>query len=436
MERKAYNTLVKWLNDPYRKPLLIYGARQVGKTYLITKLFAPRHFKKVIYIDFKTNDKVRLFIKNHVDAKAIINYLSLSFNMDIDKNTLIVFDEIQECLPAITALKYFCQDYREVPIIATGSMVRIKLKQMNRKTIDQEIDADNQDGNNNYMFPVGKISELNLFPLTFDEYLMATNKKLYDFLSDSFEHSQVLDNSYHKLAMNSFFDYLLIGGMPEMVDIFIQTGSYQRSRQALQEVYNNYLNDMSLYQVSDVTMLRTRRLFDNIYQQLNKTNKNFMYSNVERGTSSREYLHPLDWLNESRLVYISYQTKEHVTTPLQALESQYRLYLPDTGLFALQSKINPASLIGNNQNVLLGIFYENYVATELKARGYPLFFWKGKTTSELEFLIELDDTIIPIDVKKNKGSMSSLDKYKEHNKCDVAVKVSQNKYGYDNQQNL
>lgn len=440
MERNAYQHLLNWLNDENRKPLIIYGQRQVGKTYLIKDMFAKNEFKKYIYIDFKEDNEIRKFIKNNVNADKIIQYLSLVKQIDIDSDTLIIFDEVQECMPALTSLKYFCQNNKEIPVIATGSMVRIKIQapEGNKFVTDLEIDPNNQDNTNSYMFPLGKVDEYIMHPLTFDEYLKASNKHLYDFVKEGYENKKAFSDEEHNLIMRQFYDYMIVGGMPEVVDTFLNTKSYLNARRTLKTIYDNYLNDMSLYQISNQTIMRTRKVFDNIYLQLNKENKNFKIASLEKGKRYRDYENPLSWLSLAGLVLESHMVKEKVTCPLSPDEEfLFRIYLPDTGLFAMQSMIAPETFIDSSkQNTLAGIFIENFAACELVARDFKLFYWKGKTSSELEFLIQDSGTIIPMDCKKNKGSLDSLYKYREHNSNNLAIKVSSNKYGYDERTKL
>lgn len=442
IKRKCLEKLEQWLKDEYRKPLVVYGARQVGKTTLLRDIFAKEYFKTTIYIDFKVDKEERVFIKNHVNAKDIVDYLSRKNNVNIDENTLIIFDEIQECLPCLTSLKYFCQDYRHVPVIATGSMIRIKLKQIEyeerRIVLDKEIDKDHQDGNNNYLFPTGKINKLNMFPISFEEYLQAKNDIFYNFLFDSYKKKEVLDDEYHNLAMSYLYEYLSIGGMPEVVDIFLKTKSFNKARNTLEEIYSDYLADMSLYQISQETIMRTRNVFNNIYLQLNKDNKNFKISFIEANKRVRDYLYPLDWLSEGNIVFKSYCLKEIVHAPLSISDSSlFRIYFSDIGFFSYQSGLSGDKFLYDiSRNDLAGIFFENFVACQLSYRNQPLFYWKGKTSSELEFLIDIDSSIIPIDAKKNKGTLDSIEKYREHNKNDLAIKVSNNKYGYNNDKKL
>ena len=442
MERKYLQKLNDWLVDPLRKPLIIYGARQVGKTYLVKELFAKKYFKEFVYVDFKKDIETRIFVKNHVSAKEIIDYLSLKLNISIDKNVLIIFDEVQECLPCLTSLKYFCEDYREIPVIATGSMVRTKLRLMERNSkgllLDKEIQDSNQDGNNNYMSPTGKVNIMNMYPLSFDEYLLVRNKKLYEFTSQSFKERKVLDDSYHSLLLQMLNEYLLIGGMPESIDVFLKTKSFLESTKTVSTLFSNYLGDIPLYQMSNESILRTRIVYNNLYKQLNKDNKNFKISLLEKDKKYRDYEYAIEWLRIGRLIYKSNQLKQTVTLPLKEdADSLFRLYFSDLGFFSLQSGVDKTNFIDSlKSNTLAGIFYENLIAEELSSRNIPLFFWKGKTSSELEFVINLNGEAVAIDAKKNKGDLSSLEKYRDLNKKCLAIKVSANKYGYSEEQKL
>lgn len=426
MYRKYLLDLVEWKNDQYRKPLICWGARQVGKTYLIKELFAEKYFpNKFIYIDCRVENDFVNYCMEHLNARKIIEYLSLDKDMIIDKDTLLIFDEAQECLPIITLLKYFCQDFREIPVIVSGSMVRIKLKRENNKRGGSE--------NGKFLFPVGKINQLTIFPMNFEEFLFNRNKQLYDSLLNTYNSNKKCNDLIHDKAMEIFYEYMLIGGMPEAVAMFLETKSYQKAKKTLIELYDNYLADMELYQASPESIVRTKKIFENIYTQLNKETKNFKASLIEKNAKGRDLKTPIDWLSLSHLINKASLIKENVTIPLiDSDESLYRIYLSDIGIFSYQSKINSTTFIDKNvRNSLSGIFYENYVASELARAGYKLFYWKGKGNSEFEFIIEYDSTIIPIDVKRSKARLDSLEKFKNHNKLFLAIKISENKYGYD-----
>ena len=431
MKRNALSNLEKWLNSERRKPLILWGARQVGKTYLVRDMFAKEHFPdKYIYIDFREDKVIRDFCSDTVNARDIINFISLARNTKIDSSTLLIFDEIQECPAIITSLKYFCQDYREIPVIATGSMVRIKLNRMTNKR--------GAAGSEQFLFPVGKINQQTLYPMTFDEFLINYNPTLFEHIVAAYKSDKALDTNYHELALDALYTYLLIGGMPEVIDTYLETGNLRESREVLKDLYDNYLADMELYQASNEAILRSRRVFQNIYRELNKESKNFSPGIIEKGTKVRDYRTALDWLELAHVVYRSSQLKEHIVTPLAAdNDSSFRLFLADVGMFAYQSNVPPESFVEkNSRNTLTGIFMENYVATELTARDIPLYYWKGKNNSELEFIIEAKGNIYPIDVKRKKGTIPSVNKFKEHNKLIYAIKISANNYGYNKENKI
>ena len=431
MERIALQKLISWNNDEKKKPLIVWGARQVGKTYLIKDIFAENYYNgSYIYIDCKIEDEVRDFCSRTANAERIIEYISLAKGRKIDKNTLLIFDEVQECPNLISALKYFCQDFREIPVIATGSMVRIKLQ--------RETNKRGSNNNEKFLFPVGKINQITIYPMTFDEFLMNSNPVLYDAVYKAYKNKMPLDAKIHELAMEQIYRYLLIGGMPEAVEAYIESRDLFKSREILKALYDNYLADMELYQASRESIIRSRTLFQNIFKELNKESKNFSPGLIEKNSKTRDYANSIGWLTMSHIVNQSFQLKEHVTMPLmQDSDSHFRLFLGDIGMFSYQSGINAASFISNErENTLSGIFFENFVANELTAKGQKLFFWRGKATAELEFIVESDNKLYPIDVKKGRGMLNSLEKFANHNKYEFAIKVSKNNYGYDSTQKL
>lgn len=425
MDRLALNDLIEWNNNKFRKPLIVWGARQVGKTYLILELFAKQYYPdNYLYIDFKYEDEIRDFCFETANAQKIIEFISLQKDIDINENTLLIFDEVQECPNIISALKYFCQNYREIPVIATGSMVRVKLQ--------REV------SNKQFLFPVGKIDQINIFPMSFDEFLLNANHSLYKAVLNAYNDKKPLSNQIHEMALDYVYKYLLVGGMPEVVDVYLNGGSLLDSQRILKTLYDNYLSDMELYQASRESIVRSRLLFENIYKELNKEAKNFSPGLLKENSKTRDYYTAINWLSMAHIINQSFQLKEHVSMPLiQENESYFRLYLNDIGMFSYQSDINAASFLSNDrENVLSGIFYENFVANELKVKGHGLFYWKGKDSAELEFIVESNNKLYPIDVKKNKGSLNSLKKFSDHNKFEFAIKVSRNNYGYSETQKL
>ena len=425
MDRLALNNLIEWNNNKFRKPLIVWGARQVGKTYLILELFAKQYYPdNYLYIDFKYEDEIRDFCFETANAQKIIEFISLQKDIDINENTLLIFDEVQECPNIISALKYFCQNYREIPVIATGSMVRVKLQ--------REV------SNKQFLFPVGKIDQINIFPMSFDEFLLNANHNLYKAVLNAYNDKKPLSNQIHEMALDYVYKYLLVGGMPEVVDVYLNGGSLLDSQRILKTLYDNYLADMELYQASRESIIRSRLLFENIYKELNKEAKNFSPGLLKENSKTRDFYTAINWLSMAHIINQSFQLKEHVSMPLiQENETYFRLYLNDIGMFSYQSDINAASFLSNDrENVLSGIFYENFVANELKVKGHGLFYWKGKDSAELEFIVESNNKLYPIDVKKNKGSLNSLKKFSDHNKFEFAIKVSRNNYGYNETQKL
>lgn len=431
MERIALQKLIDWNNNKRKKPLIVWGARQVGKTYLVQELFAKKYYKNsYIYIDCKKEDEIRKFCSETANAEKIIEYISLHKGKPINESTLLIFDEVQECPNIISALKYFCQDFRDIPVIATGSMVRIKLQRETHKRGSKD--------NEKFLFPVGKINQITIYPMTFDEFLMNNNRMLYDTIKKAYASKQALESQIHDLAMEQVYRYLLVGGMPEAVEAYIDDNNLLEAREILKVLYDNYLADMELYQASQEAVLRSRTLFQNIYRELNKESKNFSPGLIEEKSKTRDFITSIQWLTMAHVVNQSFQLKEHVTMPLMPdNESNFRLFLGDIGMFSYQSGINAASFVANEkENTLSGIFFENFVANELIAKEHKLFYWRGKASAELEFIIESDNKLYPLDVKKGRGTLNSLEKFSNHNKFEYAIKISKNNYGYNPEQKL
>ena len=328
MKRNATQKLINWNNNSRKKPLIVWGARQVGKTYLIKDIFAETYYKdNYIYIDCKIEDEISEFCSKTANAQKIIEYISLSKGKQINENTLLIFDEVQECPNIISSLKYFCKDFRQIPVIATGSMVRIKIQ---RETHKRGVAAEGK-----FLFPVGKINQITVYPMTFDEFLMNSNKMLYKVIEKAYKEKTPLDAKIHELAIEQVYKYLLVGGMPEAVDTYIDSGNLFESREVLKVLYDNYLADMDLYQASPEAILRSRTLFQNIYKELNKETKNFSPGLIEEKSKTRDFATVIQWLTMAHIVNQSFQLKEHITTPLIADNvSNFRLFLGDIGMFS------------------------------------------------------------------------------------------------------
>lgn len=435
MERKYLQDLINWMNDPMRKPLMVWGARQVGKTYLIKDLFADVYYPgKYLRIDCSDDDDFVDFVMKNDSLAKVLTYIQTHYDFQLDSEHLLIIDEAQECLPIVKMMKHFCENRRDIPLIVTGSLVRLKIKRQAHKRGGY--------AKKGFLFPVGKTNQLYVFPMTFDEFLKNLNGRTYDYLLDHYRKREPIDPTIHKEAMAMFEDYLFVGGMPEPESAFLARLSdkgraYLEASKKIREVFGDYLSDMDLYQASPESIVRSRAIYQNIYAQLNKENKNFKVSQVEGGAKVRDMVSPIDWLTTAQVVMKAYQLKEKVTVPLiEDEESLFRLYLSDMGLFTYQSGLGASGFVGRGENALSGVYYENYLAIELAARRLKLFYWKGKRNSELEFVVDAGTAAVPFDVKKKKGSLGSLEEYRNHNKKGLVVKVSANQYGFDQSQML
>ena len=354
-----------------------------------------------------------------------LDYIELHYHFHADKNNLLFFDEAQECPAIVQMMKQFCEKRRDIPVIVTGSLVRLRLQRDSKKTKKK------------FLYPVGKTNQLYIYPMTFDEFLMNYDNYKYEYIRNHYAKKIPVDDVIHNELIDTFRNYMFVGGMPEVVDTFIKhkderINAFRLAQTKQKEIYDDYLADMALYQMSTESMIRSRLIYDDIFKQLNKENKNFKVSNTIEGTKNRDMINPYFWLKTAGVVLQSYCLKEIVTTPLiKEEDSLFRLYLSDVGMFTHQSKLNYDSFLMDKSNSLSGIYYENYVATELVARGHNLYYWKGKRNSEFEFLIEDKGNVIPIDIKKGKGSLNSLIEFRTHNKKNTIIKVSSNNYGYD-----
>ena len=426
MERLAANDLEKWYSSKRRKPLVIWGARQIGKTYLARELFAKKHFRDFVYIDLKKDNKAADFFSTTSNPEEYLQYIETRYSKRIASDVPLIFDEVQQCHQVLSSLKYFCQDYPELPIIATGSLVRLSIRQQSKS------DADD------FLFPLGKVDSLFVYPMTFEEYLLNTNPTMLEKIKTAYSTITPLKPYEHELAMDMLYEFLTIGGLPEALDIFVGEHSYVDAAKAIENVYSNYLADMYTYNVSNETILKTRKVYGNIFSQLNKENKNFKITQVEQGKSNRDYFNAFQWLELANIIYRSRRLTGKVTLPLlEDTEGLFRIYLCDEGMFAYQSKIPRSDFfVRDRRNTLSGIFYENYVADEFTAKGIPLFFWTGKGAHEFEFVVENQGSVLPVDVKKGNSKMNSLQSFRNFNPHSTAIKISSANFGYNAEQDI
>ena len=431
MERKYLSKLEEWIKKPNRKPLMVWGARQVGKSYLIEELFAKKYFEnRYLKIDLSDEDDFVEYAENNSNLEKVLEYIELHYHFVPDKDHLLFFDEAQECPSIVKMMKHFCEKRRDIPLIVSGSLVRLRINRDSKKT------------NKKFLYPVGKMNQLYVFPMTFDEFLLNYDLNTYSYVKRKFESKEPIDRYVHEELMNIFRIYMFVGGMPEAVDTFLQykdkkIQALKEVTEKMQEIYDDYLADMDLYQTSKESVIRSRLIYKDIYKQLNKENENFKISKTVPNAKNRDMINPYFWLITARVVLQSFCLKEKVALPLiEDEDSLFRFYLSDVGMFAHQSGLNYEKFLIDKDNAFSGIYYENYVATELVARRYPLFYWKGKRNSEFGFVIDINNSIVAIDAKRGKSNLNSLQEFRNHNKTDLVIKVSSNQYGYDEKQQL
>ena len=431
MKRKYLSKLEEWIQKPDRKPLMVWGARQVGKSYLVEELFAKNFFKdRYLKIDLSDEDDFVEYAENNSNLGKVLDYIELHYHFVPDKDHLLFFDEAQECPSIVKMMKHFCEKRRDIPLIVSGSLVRLR------------INRDSKKANKTFLFPVGKINQLYVYPMTFDEFLANYDSNMYEYVKRKFESKDLIDQYIHQELMDVFRTYMFVGGMPEAVQTFLdykdkKIRAYKETSKKLQEIYDDYLADMGLYQTSTESMIRSRLIYKDIYKQLNKENENFKISNTIENAKNRDMINPYFWLTTANVVLQSFCLKEKITLPLIEDESSiFRFYLSDVGMFTHQSGLDYERFLIDKDNALSGIYYENYVATELVARRYPLFYWKGKRSSEFEFIMNIDNSIVAIDAKRGKNNLNSLKEFRNHNKTDLIIKVSSNQYGYNEDQKL
>lgn len=380
MYRYAINNLIEWKNSPNHMPLIIKGARQVGKTWLM-KEFGKTQYKKVAYISFDSNPRLDTLFQKDLDVKRLLDGLNIEVGFNITpKDTLIIFDEIQENPLALTSLKYFCEKAPEYDIVAAGSLLGVA----------------HHKGTG---FPVGKVEYLNLYPLSFKEFLLAMNENQILELIDknNFEMQKVFKERIIDLLRR----YCYVGGMPKAVLSFAQKQDYNLVRKIQKNILDDYESDFSKH-ISPEQVERTRLLWNAIPSQLVKENKKCVYGKIKQGARAKDFEIALNWLIDSGLVHKVSRVSEP-NMPLKAFEdvSAYKLFLLDVGLLGAMNDLDPRSLLENDKlfNDYNGAITEQYVLQEFKTLGdLPTFYW-ASNRAELDFLIQYQNNIIPVEAK-------------------------------------
>lgn len=385
MKRKIEQKLLAWKNSGNRKPLLVYGARQVGKTYVLKK-FGTEHYQKLVYINFELEKDVMKVFKESFAPSKILSMLELIKNISITSDdTLLFFDEIQACEEALTCLKYFAEECPVYHIVAAGSLLGV---------------AVNRD---RFSFPVGKVNSLVLYPMDFEEFLWATEREnLAEFVRQCYLKQQALPEAVHEKALEVYHQYLAVGGMPEAVQQFLQGNNYFLAGMIQHQILDNYVADMAKYADAGETV-RIRAAFTSIPAQLAKENHKFQYKVVKKGGTSAMFGISLEWLAQAGLVIKCCRTEQGIL-PLSVYGnlSDFKLYMADVGLLVAHANVQPASILLHQDNTFMGAITENYVAQQLTACGYKLFYWsRTDSQAELDFVVEKEGNLLGMEVKRS-----------------------------------
>lgn len=417
MERKIIKDLIKWKESKNRKPLIIHGARQVGKTYIIKK-FGKENYDNLIYVNFETNQEFSSQISDTIDAKYIINKLELFYGEKIvPGKTLIFFDEIQANERALTSLKYFCEETPEYHIIAAGSLLGIAI---NREQ---------------YSFPVGKVQMLDMYPLSFKEFLIAIGREnLIEEIQKHFENNERMDKDIHELCLKLYRTYLIVGGMPEVVETYLTEQKIISTIDVQAEILSSYERDMTKYANNSLSN-RIISAFDSIPVQLAKDNQKFQYKVISKGGTSSIFGEAILWLKNSGIVNQVYKVKPELPLEMHKDLSSFKLYMSDVGLFVNKARY-PLYQIDLSQTpsmIAMGPLTEHYVANELRISGYETYYWESEGKAELDFMIQKDMDIVPIEVKSSLHTKSrSLDFYMKTYNPKYAIRISEKNFGFEN----
>ena len=402
MYRKITSFLQAWKENEHRKPLILQGARQVGKTYSILE-FGRTHYENVAYFNFETNPKLNETFAENISPDYLIPILShIAGQTIVREKTLIVFDEVQLCERALTSLKYFCEDAPDYHIIVAGSLLGVAVNRAK------------------FSFPVGKVDIKTLYPMDMEEFMLALGEDdLVERIKNCFNTDTPLPSALHDAAMQLYRQYLVVGGMPECVMQFAQTKDYILVRHTQDTILTSYLNDMSKYNNLN-EIKKTRLAYDNITVQLSKKNTRFQYklikkggraSVIKKGGRASEFENAIEWLCLSGIVSQVYKV-EQIKKPLENYRDidAFKIYVSDLGLLCAKKDLAPNDILYmvEELNDFKGGMAENYVNVQLTCNGYHTYYWESDRAAEIDFVIQRDGQIIPIEVKSADNQSQEL----------------------------
>ncbi len=410
MKRTLYKAFINWKNTPNRKPLIVQGARQVGKTWLM-KEFGKNEFEHVVYLNFESSERLKSIFTPDFDIKRIISIIEIEVNHKIESDkTLLIFDEIQEAEKGLTALKYFCEQAPEYYIIAAGSLLGVSIQK-------------------NTSFPVGKVDFLRMYPMSFFEFLDNIGQNL---LREHLEAKnwQIID-AFHDKLVELLRLYYFIGGMPEAVDNYIRYENLSTVRDIQEKILLGYENDFAKYAPIEIVP-KIRLVWQTLISQLAKDNRKFIYGQIKKGSRAKDFETAINWLTDAGLV-LKVNCVEKPTMPLSAYANMdsFKLFLLDIGLLNAMAKLDQKILLEKN-NILTefkGALTEQFVAQQLIIN-HEIYYWVApNATAEIDFLVQFQNDIIPIEVKAEENLKSkSLKVFVEKYKPNTAIRTSMNRF--------
>lgn len=418
MYRKIMSFLEAWKESEHRKPLILQGARQVGKTYSILG-FGRTYYENVAYFNFETNPKLNETFEENISPDYLIPILShIAGQTIVREKTLIVFDEVQLCERALTSLKYFCENAPDYHVIVAGSLLGVAVNRAR------------------FSFPVGKVDMKTLYPMDMEEFMLAMGEDaLVTRIKECFDTDTSLPSAFHDAAMQIYRQYLVVGGMPECVRQFAETKDYILVRHTQDTILASYLNDMSKYNNLN-EIKKTRLAYDNITVQLSKKNTRFQYKLIKKGGRASEFENAIEWLCLSGIVSQVYKA-EKIKKPLENYRDidAFKIYVSDLGLLCAKKDLaaNDILYMVEELNDFKGGMAENYVNVQLEINGYKTYYWESARGAEIDFVIQRDGKLIPIEVKSADNTKAkSLKVYMETYKPAYAIKISAKNFGFEN----
>ena len=417
MKRKFYETLKKWKRDSIETPLMVVGARQIGKTYIINK-FCQNEFEDYIYINFMEKPSIVRIFEEEIDFETKIKKIELELNRKINpEKTIIFLDEIQESETAISSLKLFCESPLPYKIVCAGSLLGVKIHRFHSS------------------FPVGKVKIEFMHPMDFEEFLLALGKEMWvEEIKRCYYNLKEI--SIHEKLLDLYRTYLCIGGMPAAVKAYKEVNEeiLLWNKNIVKDIIMSYLADMNKYTLNNYESVKIEKVYKTIPTVLAKENRKFQYSDIETGANKRGFESAIDWLKSSDMIYKSHLVNK-IEPPLKVYEQQdyFKLYLNDVGILTSLLEINFSDIILDNNFMFKGSIAENYVAQALSANNISLYYWKSANTAEIDFILYNQDGIIPVEVKaKDNTKSKSLVAYMEKYHPKYAIRVSAKNFGFNN----